>query len=170
VLNGKPFFDSDHNPLFEHPAEDRNSGKAYFISYDGTVYPVDFSTEQPTIGEKWKLQGPGDEAWRPGGWQLATLHASTNRLFVAMHEGGAWTHMTAGKEVWVYDLGNHQRIQRIPMKHDANSLHVTQDDKPLLFTLSEDAVLSVFDATSYQPKGEKAGVGDSPYLIQQFGE
>ncbi|MBV8576781.1 MAG: hypothetical protein JOZ58_17315, partial [Acetobacteraceae bacterium] len=64
----------------------------------------------------------------------------------------------------------HQRIQRIPMKHDANSLLVTQDDKPLLFTMSEDAVVSVFDATSYQAKGDKASVGESPYLFQQFGQ
>jgi methylamine dehydrogenase heavy chain len=170
LLNGKPFFDSDHNPLFEHPAEDRQTGKAYFISYDGTVYPVDFSSEQPQIGTKWKLQGQGEDAWRPGGWQLAVLHAPTNRLFVAMHEGGAWTHMTPGKEIWVFDLGTHSRIRRIPTKHDSMSLLVTQDNQPLLFTVSEDAVVSVFDATTYQPKGEKSSVGDSPYLLQQFGQ
>ncbi len=170
VINGKPFFDSDHNPVFEHPASDYKTHKAWFVSYDGTVYPVDFSSVQPKIGEKWKLQGQGDEGWRPGGWQLAAMHAGTNRLFVAMHKGGAWTQMEAGKEIWVYDLGNHKRIQRITLKHPAISLLVTQDDKPLLFTVGEDAVVSVFDATTYGHKADKPAVGDSPYLIQQFGQ
>ncbi len=81
--------------------------KAFFVSYDGWVYPVALDGK-PVVGERWKLQGEGEEGWRPGGWQLAAYHAPTDRLFVLMHEGGLWTHKQAGTEVWVYDAATRQ--------------------------------------------------------------
>jgi methylamine dehydrogenase heavy chain len=167
--HSQPFFDSEADPVFEHPAMNRPGKKAFFISYDGWVYPVDLDG-MPKVGERWKLQGEGDDAWRPGGWQLAAYHAPSERLFVLMHQGGIWTHKKAGEEVWVYDAANGERVQRVPLEHHSHSLTVSNDDQPLMFALTETASVQVYDGTSYEHKGTKEGIGISPYLLYTFGE
>jgi methylamine dehydrogenase heavy chain len=108
--------------------------------------------------------------WWPGGWQVAAYHPATNRLFVQMHEGGKWTHKHAGEEVWVFDVETEERLQRITTEHGAFSSIVTQDDQPLLYTLSETQTISVFDGTSYEHKGDVGQLGISPYLLYVVGE
>ena len=49
-------------------------------------------------------------------------------------------------------------------------MNVTQDDQPLLFALSEAASMSVFDGTTYEHKGDKEGIGESPFLLYVTGE
>jgi len=51
-----------------------------------------------------------------------------------------------------------------------HSLTVSNDDRPLMFALTETASLQVYDATSYEHKGTKEGIGISPYLLYTFGE
>ena len=169
VEGSPPFFDAENDPVFEHAAVSRPAKKAFFVSYEGWVYPVALDGK-PVVGERWKLQGEGDGAWRPGGWQNAAYHAGTNRLFVLMHEGGIWTHKQAGSEVWVFDAATGQRVQRVPLEHPSHSLTVSTDDQPLLFALSETAAIQVYDATSYAHKGTKEGIGISPYLLSTYGE
>ncbi|MGH6910482.1 MAG: amine dehydrogenase large subunit, partial [Phenylobacterium sp.] len=77
--NGQPFFDSENDPVFEHAAIHRPTAQAFFISYNGIVYPTRLDG-MPKVGARWQLQGSGEEGWRPGGWQLAAFHAATNRL------------------------------------------------------------------------------------------
>jgi methylamine dehydrogenase heavy chain len=108
--------------------------------------------------------------WWPGGWQLASYHPQTNRLFVQMHEGDRWTHKQAGEEVWVFDAGSKKRLHRIELEEPALSSTVTLDDQPLLITLSEAQSASVFDGTSYEHKGDIGEIGISPYLLYVVGE
>lgn len=169
IEDSEPFFDSEADPVFEHAALHRPSGKAFFVSYAGWVYPVELKGK-PTVGERWKLQGEGEEGWRPGGWQNAAYHAPSNRLFVLMHEGGVWTHKQAGEEVWVYDAANGKRVQRLKLEHPSHSLTVSNDEAPLLFALTETAMLQVYDATSYAHKGTREGIGLSPFLLFTYGE
>jgi methylamine dehydrogenase heavy chain len=169
IENSQPFFDSEADPVFEHPAMSHPAKKAFFVSYDGWVYPVDLDG-MPKVGERWKLQGQGDEAWRPGGWQLAAYHAPSDRLFVLMHQGGRWTHKQAGEEVWVYDAASKERVRRVPLEHHSHSLTVSNDEQPLMFALTETASIQVYDGTSYEHKGTKEGIGISPYLLYTFGE
>lgn len=165
----EPWFDSQNDPVFEHAAVHRPSKRAFFVSYEGWVYPVSLDGT-PKVGERWKLQGPGDEEWRPGGWQLAAFHAGSNRLFVAMHKGGKWTHKQAGDEVWVYDVAAKKRVHRLPLDHHSPTIAVSQDEKPLLFALTETAILMSYDATTWEKKAERASLGISPWLLYTFGE
>lgn len=167
--NGQPFFDSETDPVFEHAALHRPSRQAFFVSYDGWVYPTKLDG-MPQVGERWKLQGDGEDGWRPGGWQLAAYHEPSNRLFVLMHEGGIWTHKQAGEEVWVFDAGTGQRVHRLPLEHHSHSITVSNDEQPLLFALTETASIQVYDATSWAHKGTKEGIGISPYVLYTFGE
>ncbi len=171
LTRGEPFFDAENDPVLEHPGFSQQTGQAFFVSYGGTVYPVDFSGEQPQAGEAWSLlSGEEKGKWWPGGWQLASYHPGSNRLFVQMHEGTKWTHKQPGQEIWVFDVNSKQRLQRIELEEPAFSVMVTQDDQPLLFALSEAASISVFDATSYQHKGDVGELGISPYLLYVVGE
>ncbi|HEX5079987.1 MAG TPA: amine dehydrogenase large subunit [Geminicoccaceae bacterium] len=171
ITNTDPFFDSEKDPVFEHAAMYRPDKKAYFVSYEGWVYPVALDG-MPQVGERWKLQGDDAElaGWRPGGWQLTAYHAPTDRLFVVMHEGGPWTHKQAGEEVWVFDATSHELLERVPLEEHSISITVSEDDQPLLFALTETATVQVYDATSFEHKGNKEGIGISPYLLYTFGE
>lgn len=172
VTMNDPFFDSEEDPVFEHGVVSHADQRAFFVSYEGMLYEVDISEGRTRVDESWSLVSEEDRAekWRPGGWQLAAYHAATDRLFVLMHEGDRWTHKHAGEEVWVFDVAKNQRIARVPLEHHAASVAVTQDDAPLLFTLSEAASVSVHDATSFEAKGTLEGVGDSPFLLYVPGE
>jgi methylamine dehydrogenase heavy chain len=101
TIQSQPFFDVEQDPVFEHPAFDRWKGSAYFVSYEGTVYPVDLKGETPDFGKSWSLLSDEDKSkkWRPGGWQPFAVHSKSNRLFVMMHQGDRWTHKQAGTEV-----------------------------------------------------------------------
>ncbi len=167
VRPGAPFFDPEEDPVFEHGVVSHRDRRAFFVSYEGLVYEAEVSDAGLRIAGKWSLLGEEDRAenWRPGGWQLLAYHAASDRLFVLMHRGGKWTHKQAGEEVWVFDANSHERVARVPLEHHAISVSVSQDDAPLLFTLSEEASLSVFDATSFEPRGTVEGLGDSPFLL-----
>ncbi|MCX8101545.1 MAG: hypothetical protein N3D77_09955 [Geminicoccaceae bacterium] len=105
-----------------------------------------------------------------GRWQLAAYHAASNRLFVTMHKGGKWTHKQAGDEVWVFDVAAKKRVHRLPLDHHSPTIAVSQDEKPLLFALTETAILTSYDATSFEKKAERTGLGISPWLLYVFGE
>lgn len=143
----KPFFDVDKDPVFDLPA--MIGKQAYFVSYHGTAYPMDISTNPASPGQSWALLSDKEkqEGWRPGGWQPVSYYAQSHLMFVLMHQGGEWTQKKAGTEVWVFDVNQHRRVARIPMPVEANSIRVTQDGKPILFAASTaEGLMQVFSA------------------------
>ena len=74
IENGEPFFDSENDPVFEHAALHRPSQKAFFISYEGWVYPVALNG-MPEVGETLEAPGRG-----PGGRRLAPGRLAARRL------------------------------------------------------------------------------------------
>jgi methylamine dehydrogenase heavy chain len=139
-----------------------------FVSYGGVMYPVRITKEGLTLGTRWSLLGPADQAqqWRPGGLQQLAAHAGLNRLYSIMHRGGPQTHKDPGREVWVYDLAKHTRIQRIAMRNDSGSIQVTHDPKPLLFSaFIASTTLDVYDATSGSWLRSIEHVGTTPTIL-----
>lgn len=140
----------------------------YFVSYSGVMYPVVIGKDGLTPGPKWSLLGPEDRAqhWRPGGLQQLAAHAGLNRLYSVMHRGGPETHKDPGKEIWVYDLAKHTRIQRIALQKEAGSIQVTRDDKPLLFSIFIGATtLEVYDAVTGAWLRSVPEVGTTPTIL-----
>jgi methylamine dehydrogenase heavy chain len=83
-----------------------------------------------------------------------------------MHRGGPETHKDPGKEIWVYDLAKHTRIQRITLQKDAGSIQVTRDDKPLLFSIFIGATtLEVYDAVTGAWLRSVPEVGTTPTIL-----
>jgi methylamine dehydrogenase heavy chain len=83
-----------------------------------------------------------------------------------MHRGGPETHKDPGKEVWVYDLATHVRLQRMTMQNDSGAIQVTRDSKPLLFSaFIGSTTLDVYDATSGAWLRSVQNVGTTPTIL-----
>jgi methylamine dehydrogenase heavy chain len=159
-------FDVATDPVTEKGV--RSGDTWQFVSYGGVMYPVRITRDGLTLGARWSLLGSSDQAqqWRPGGLQQLAAHAGLNRLYSIMHRGGPETHKDPGREVWVYDLTKHTRIQRIAMKNDAGSIQVTHDPKPLLFSaFIASTTLDVYDATSGAWLRSVEHVGTTPTIL-----
>jgi len=140
-----------------------------FVTYSGVMYPVQSTRDGGlTPGAKWPLLSAADQAqqWRPGGLQQLAAHAGLNRLYSIMHRGGPETHKDPGREVWVYDLASHARLQRLALKNDSGAIQVTRDSKPLLFSaFIESTTLDVYDATSVEYLRSVEHVGTTPTIL-----
>jgi methylamine dehydrogenase heavy chain len=161
----KPFFDVEKDPVFALPA--MIDKQAYFVSYHGTAYPIDMSSSPSNPGGSWPLLTDKDkeEGWRPGGWQPVSYYAHDHLIFVLMHRGGEWTQKKAGTEVWEFNVDQHSRVARIPLPVEANSIRVTQDSKPLLFTAStHQGVIQVFSALEGKYQGQIGEMGQ-PFTL-----
>ena len=175
VTHSQPFFSAAEDPIFDSYVYDRAKKMAVYVTYTGLIRTATMGAS-PVIGEAWSLQAaaglrPGDTKpldinWMPGGRQLTALHRKTGMLYVLMHRGEYWTQKEAGEELWVVDLAARKVTKRVPLKHKASNLNITQDDKPLLFMGGDGSNIIVMDAVSFEQKYEleRAGGGS----IQTF--
>lgn len=109
------FFDAQADPITEKAV--RRGNEWLFVSFAGVMHPLDVSGETPRFGERWPLLSDDDRrgSWMIGGAQHLAVHAASGRLYALMHQGGPDTHKDPGTEVWVYDLADHRRVQRVSM-------------------------------------------------------
>jgi methylamine dehydrogenase heavy chain len=175
------FFDGESDPVFEESIVDRHSGKAFFISYSGIVYPAQLG-ESPRIDSPWSLQEAAGQprasleaehlAWRPGGARFAAYHKTSGRLFVLMHAGVHWTHKDAGSEVWVFDVQSRKRIARFRLDEPGEWIVVTQDAEPLLFAggppFAPGAGLTVLNAQTGEVARKLPGVSGTLAAVAGF--
>lgn len=156
------FFDPVEDPVFM--AAGRDGSRWTFVTFAGDACTVDFSGGVPRPGERWPLTSDSEraEGWRPGGLQHVALHPRSGRLFVVMHQGDAGSHKEAGREIWVFDLAERQRVARFDVPNltgafladsmglehggwmetallwlvpseGAHTIAVSRDDEPVLF-------------------------------------
>ena len=167
------FFDAENDPVFEHPVFDKSQNKLHFLSYEGNVITADINADQPVFSKPWNLLSAADRKarWRPGGWMPVSYNSHTNRLYVLMHRGLKWSHKQAGEEVWVYNMSTRKRVQRIRLGADhAHTLKITNDEKPILFTLTETAKLIAWNPATGKERGRIEGLGLSPYVLMAEGD
>lgn len=164
-----------HPPFFD-PKADWVTEKAVrwgdtwiFVSFQGNVYPVDVSGEQPQAGERWSLFGVDERAasWRPGGIQHLAVHQSSGKLYALVHQGGDGSHKDPGQDVWVYDLKTQQQLQQIKLEKLSTAIEVSKDDAPLLFSVFIGSpALDIYDATSGNYLRSVDELGLTPILLQ----
>jgi methylamine dehydrogenase heavy chain len=181
VQHTERFFDAETDPIFEESLVDRHTGRAFFISYTGLVYPAQLGAVV-RVESPWSLQEAAglprastvseSLAWRPGGGRFAAFHKASNRLFVLMHPGVHWTHKEDGTEIWVFDTQARKRLARFPLATHASLITVTQDDKPLLFTVGggfgPSAGLSVIDPQTGQVMRGLSGVSGAIAAVSGY--
>jgi methylamine dehydrogenase heavy chain len=162
----RPLFDVEHDPVTEKAV--RVGDTWYFVSFSGTMYPVKADKGSLTLQPAWSLLSEQEKAakWRPGGLQQLAVHGSSNRLYSIMHQGDLFTHKDPGREVWVYDLNQRARVQKISMQHDSGSIQVSRDAHPLLFSIFiESNVLDIYDATSGKFLRSVTDIGTTPTVL-----
>jgi methylamine dehydrogenase heavy chain len=159
-------FDPEKDPL---PEEGVRAGNTWwFTSFHGWVYPLERTAQGMRLGRRWSLFTPAERAqhWRTGGLQYLALDRRTDRLYLIVHQGDLGTHKDPGKEVWGYDLGSRQRVQRIRLRQEAASVLVTQDGNPLLFTcFLGSPALQVYDARTGRYLRTVASVAETPTIM-----
>jgi methylamine dehydrogenase heavy chain len=165
-------FDAESDPVFEHAGWDGPDHRLYLVSYSGLVHPLDLSGAVAVKLPAWQLATEEEraEGWKPGGWQVAHFHAPTQRLYVLMHQGHEWTHKQSGTEVWVFDAPSGRRLQRIALAQPVQSIAVSQDAAPLLYTLPEEPEIQVYEAASGKLLHTLDKLGFSPTFLTVPGE
>ncbi|MDH3439499.1 MAG: amine dehydrogenase [Gammaproteobacteria bacterium] len=158
------FFDANNDPLMEKAA--MIDSVAYFPSFLGRVVPVDLSGDEPVVGDEWSLIGDEEGGWRPGGLAVTGTDAA-GRMYVLMHpEGYEGSHKDPGVEVWVFDVGSRQRVDRIALDLPAISIGITQDDDPLLLATNINLEVDVYDVASGAHQRTLSGTGaQTPFLL-----
>lgn len=114
-LRSEPFFDPQVDPITEKGV--RIGDRWLFASFEGQLYEFDLSGEAPSFAAPWSLfeEGERKDEWRIGGTQHLALHRPSGRLFSLVHQGGVDSHKDSGSEIWVYDLAERKRVQRIEL-------------------------------------------------------
>jgi methylamine dehydrogenase heavy chain len=143
-----PVFNPQKDPLTEKAV--RRGNIWYFVSYDGEVHPIHAGARRPSVDTRWFLTTAEErkEGWRPGGLQQLAIHRTTGRLYAIMVQGSRNAHKDPGKEVWVFDVMTHSRVQRFAMKNLVSSIQVSQDNQPLLYAaFLGSSTLDVYDAS-----------------------
>jgi methylamine dehydrogenase heavy chain len=162
-------FDAESDPVTEKAVRDGNSW--LFASFAGDIVPVETSGAAIRVGKRWSLTSPAERklGWRPGGMQHMAMHAGSRRLYSLMHQGGADTHKDPGTEIWVYDLTSKQRTQRIALQGPATSIAVSNDAKPLLFSIFIGAPkVDVLDARSGRLLRSIGEIGFTPSTLVTY--
>jgi len=190
------FFNPIEDPVTEKGV--RQGDRWLFVSFEGIVHTIDLSQAGPRFEKSWSLLSDADReaGWRIGGTQHLALHEASGRLYELVHSGGGpGSHKQSGSQVWVYDLGSHERVGQIPVgnlvgsfaayriglrggigewltRHlvpnpGADSIAVTQDADPRLLMVSRSAgTLGVYDARSGAWLRDLDDVGLAPAVLQ----
>jgi methylamine dehydrogenase heavy chain len=139
-----------------------------FVSFAGVVHSLQAGSAGVAALPRWDLLGAREREghWLPGGLQPLAVHNGRGELYVLMHHSAPSNFKMPGTEVWVYDIGSHARLRRIPLGGAVRSIQVSQDGEPLLFALSADtSLLSILDAQSGTPLRTVTEIGATPMLL-----
>ncbi len=168
----KKIFDAENDPVFEHSAWDKHHQMLYLIAYSGRVVPLDLSGAIAKKQAPWSLTSDSERqsGWRPGGWQLSHFHGPSQQLYVLMHRGHEWTHKDSGTEVWVYDVQAQKRLRKVKLIKPAQSVAVSQDDSPLLYTIADGAPEIITYNASGAVRSRLNNLGFTPQVLTVPGE
>nr|WP_320165565.1 methylamine dehydrogenase (amicyanin) large subunit [uncultured Methylophaga sp.] len=136
--------------------------------YEGQIFQAELSASGATFKKPFEVFTEEEKAqkWRPGGWQVITVHDETNELYLLADQRAEWTHKSPSRYVFVVDGNTGKRLRRIELKHDVDSIAVSQDDEPYLFALSAgDKKMYTFDAKTGKKIGEIGNLGRYPHIL-----
>ena len=117
----KVLFDPDVDPVTEKAV--RYGNDWLFVSFRGTVYPIDASGRTTRIKRSWSMVSRDEqsEGWHCAGLQHITVHQDSGMLYSLMHKGSGDSlndiGTEDGEEIWVFDLASKKRVNRFAV-HD----------------------------------------------------
>jgi methylamine dehydrogenase heavy chain len=162
----EPLFNMAGDPVTEKPV--RLGTHWYFVSFAGRIYPLEAGPRQAAVKPAWWLTTDEERkaGWRPGGLQQLAVDSRRSRLYAIMHRGGVETHKDPGKDVWVFDLSTHQRVQQFALKNLSTSIQLSSDAQPLLYSIFIDGTnLDIYDAATGKLLRFVEHVGTTPTIM-----
>src|SRR5882757_2617635 len=162
----QPLFNMAGDPITEKPV--RLGAIWYFVSFAGRIYPLEAGPRQAAVKPSWWLTSDAERkaGWRPGGLQQLAVDSRRSRLYAIMHRGGVETHKDPGKDVWVFDLSSHERVQQFALKNLSTSIQLSSDAQPLLFSIFIDGTdLDIYDAATGKLLRFVQHVGTTPTIM-----
>ena len=162
----EPFFNALEDPILETGV--RHGDTWYFLSVLGKVHPVEIAADGLVFSDTWWYLDEKDRAanWRIGGMQAVALHNGRQHLYILMHQGDFYSYEAPGPEIWVYDLATQARVEKFSTRQQSISIALSQDDSPLLYTITEDlSSLDIYDASSGEYLRSAGELGITPFLI-----
>jgi methylamine dehydrogenase heavy chain len=162
----QPLFNMAGDPITEKPV--RLGAVWYFVSFAGRIYPLEAGPRQAAVKPAWWLTSDAERkaGWRPGGLQQLAVDSRRSRLYAIMHRGGVETHKDPGKDVWVFDLSTHERVQQLALKNLSTSIQLSSDAQPLLYSIFIDGTdLDIYDAATGKLLRFVQHVGTTPTIM-----
>ena len=93
------------------------------------------------------------------------MHPGSNRLYVAMHPGGAeGSHKNPAKEIWAFDLKTKKRVARLP-GHAAIAVTASSNGKRVLAVDIEKLTLVAIDLGAKPKSRALTQVGEIPVQV-----
>ena len=161
-------FHPEDSYLVNEPYYSDVTNRLVWPDYEGRIYQAKLTADGAEFMEPIDVFTKEEKAekWRPGGWQLVTVHNESNELYLLADKRAEWTHKTPSRYVFVIDANTGKRLRRIELKHEIDSIAVSQDDQPYLFALSAgDKALYTFDAKTGKQIGEIGSLGRYPHIL-----
>lgn len=161
-------FHTEDELLINHPAFSLRSGRLVWPTYTGRIHQVDLGADDAKFREPIEALTEAERAdnWRPGGWQQTAYHRKLDRIYLLVDQRDQWRHKTASRFVVVLNAQTGERIKKIELGHEIDSINVSQDDDPLLYALSAgDQTLYIFNADSGEELRKVDQLGRGPQII-----
>lgn len=168
ISHSEPFHHEDNELLINHPAYSMKSGRLVWPDYNGRIFQADLTAEKANFHTPLEALTAEERAadWRPGGWQQVAYHRQSNRIYLLVDQRDQWRHKTASRFVVVMDAASGERIAKHELKHEIDSINVSQDGEPLLYALSAGTqTLHIFDAASGEELRHVKQLGRGPQII-----
>ena len=164
----RKFFSVEDDPVFDHPVP--FNGGWLLVSHLGDVFHVTVDRNTIHISDAWSMisEEDAEENWRPGGFQLKSVHEGTGLLYILVHQGGEYTHQDPGTEVWVFNLAAQRRIARIELEVETSNIMVTQESEPKLIVSDDEGGLHIYDALKLSLDRTINDPGPGPFSMQDL--
>jgi methylamine dehydrogenase heavy chain len=72
--------------------------------------------------------------------------------------------------VWVYDVQTQKLLQKIKLSNPAQSIAVSQDESPLLYTIIDGSEIITYNSATGKVRGKMENLGFSPQILTVPGE
>lgn len=161
-------FRKENEYVINLPAYSPKNGRLVWPTYTGKIFQADLSGADAKFLPAFEAFSEAErkEGWAPGGWQQVAYHRDSERIFLLADQRPQWRHKTPSRFVFVIDAKTGKRLQKLDLKHDIDSVGVSQDAKPQLYALSTgDKTLYIIDPESGKETGKVNELGRGPQII-----
>ena len=161
-------FHTEKEYLHNNPYYSKATGRLVWPTYEGKIFQAKLSENGAEFLNPIEVFSDKEkkEKWAPGGWQPVAFHNERNEIYLLADKRAKWTHKNPSRFVVVVDGSTGKRLRTISLKHDIDSIAVTQDKNPTLIAASiEHKMIYTFDAVSGKLQASMDEIGKAPQII-----